>query len=240
MYNLLLALAAGLVLFSGVTAWLGAVAAILPALAVAIGAMFLLSRRTGKLIEVELATVPPLLQAHRIDEAQTKLVHIKERWSNWQFLLAGMIDVQLGMIDYLQRKFQEAKPKLESGKWRNGVALTCIALIDYREGRKEEAWKGLAAATSATTNDPMLFVVRCYLLAKEGNRDQALAAVNEGLGHMPDSNQLKELRNKIANKQRIDPKSFGEGWYQYFPEEFVQQMAMRGTRHPSPLMGKVP
>jgi hypothetical protein len=241
MYNLILALAAGLVLFVAVGLWLGWVAAILPALAIAVTAMFLLSRRTSRLVEAELATLPALLQNRRIDEAQTKLVHVKERYGRWQFLLAGMMDVQLGLIDYLQLRFAEAKPKLESGKWRNGVALTCLGCIDYRNGNKDGAWKNFAAATAATTNDPMLYVVRATLLARDGLRAEALAAVSEGLGNLPDSQVLRDLKNKIANKQKIDIKAFGEGWFQYFPEELVAQMSMRGTRGgPSPLFGKLP
>ncbi|MEQ1564923.1 MAG: hypothetical protein ABMA64_04745 [Myxococcota bacterium] len=240
MYNLLLASVLGLVTFAGITAGLGWVAAIVPALAVALLAMFLLARRTGQQVQIELAGVPVLLQQRRIDEAQTKLVHVRDRYKWWQFLLEGQIDAQLGMIDYLQLKFDDARPKLESGKWRNGIALACIAAIDWRRGRKDEAWKGFAAAAQAAKEDPTIYLVWSTLLARDGDRAAALAAVDAGIQALPNNAQLKELKGKIANKQKVDPKSFGEGWFQYFPEDYAQQMMMRGTRTPSPMFGQNP
>src|SRR5688572_20877219 len=151
MYNLLLAMLAGIVTFAGVTAALSAVAAVLPALGVFGLAMFLLARRTGQLVQQDLASVGTLLQQQRVDEAQTKLVLVKERYSRWQFLLAGQIDAQLGLIDYLQLKFDEAKPLLEAGKWRNAPVLARLGLIEWRRGQKTEAYKLLEAATQASS-----------------------------------------------------------------------------------------
>ncbi|MEQ1501839.1 MAG: hypothetical protein ABMB14_06395 [Myxococcota bacterium] len=231
MYNLLLALGGGLVTFVAVTVWLGPVAGIVPALGVIGLVMFLLARRTGKQVEAEIATVGPLLQQRRIDEAETKLVHIKEKYGPWQFLLAGQIDAQLGMIDYLQRKFDDARPKLEAGKWRNAIALASLGCIDWRQGRKDDAWKQFAAAASASSTDATVYAVWATLLSRDGLRTEALEAVGKGLTAIPGNAMLKELQSRIANKKKIEPaQQFGETWYQYFPEDLAQQMVMRGTR----------
>lgn len=244
MYNLLLALLAGLLTFLLVAVGLSKIAAILPALGIGVLALFLLSRRTGQLVQNELASVGTLLQQQRVDEAQTKLVLVKERYSRWQFLLAGQIDAQLGLIEYLQTKFEEARPLLEAGKWRNAPVLARLGLIDWRKGKKEEAYKLLQAATKASSDDVMIYVVWAVLKAREGARADALAAVAAGLAALPGNNTLKELQNKLANDQKIDVKTYGESWYQYFPEEYrteiLKQQVMRGTRTPSPLLAKLP
>lgn len=239
MYNLLLALLAGVVTFVVVALWLGPVAAVFPAVGVLVLVLFLLSRRTGKLVSDELAGVGPLLQQRRIDEAETKLVAVKEKYRQWQFLLAGQIDSQLGMIDYLQLKWDSARPKLEAGKWRNAVALTCLGAIHYRQGRKAEAWKSFAAAAAVGSSDVTIYCVWATLLARDGLRTEALDAVSAGLKELPNSAVLKDLQQKIANKKKIDTKSFGDAWHQYFPEELAQQMVMRGTRGPSPLANRI-
>jgi hypothetical protein len=233
MYNLLLALLAGVVTFVAVALWLGPIPATFPAIGVLGLALFLLSRRTGRLVSAELEAVGPLLQQRRIDEAETKLVQVKEKYRQWQFLLAGQIDAQLGMIDYLQTKWESARPKLEAGKWRNAVAQTCLGAIAYRQGRKDDAWKSFASAAAVSSKDVMVYCVWATLLSRDGLRNEALEAVAKGHKELPNNAMLKDLQQKIANKKKIDPKSFGEAWYQYFPEELTQQMVMRGTRSPS-------
>jgi tetratricopeptide (TPR) repeat protein len=240
MLNLLLALALAAASFVAVTLWLGPIAAVAPALGVLLLALFLLSRRTAAQVNAELQGVAPLLQARRIDEAQTKLTVIKERYGRWQFLLAGQIDAQLGVIDYLQLKFDEARPKLEAGKWRNAVALCCLGCIDWRQGRKDEAVKHFAAAAQASSQDVMVYQVWATLLARDGQRTEALAAVADGLKAIPDNAPLQDLQSRIANKKKIDTDRFGEAWYQFFPEEYAQKMVMRGTRGPSPLAARMP
>lgn len=240
MFNLLLGLGSGALVFVVVTALLGPVAAILPSVVASVGVIVVATRRTNRLVQAELTTVGPMLEQRRIDEAQTKLVTIKERYGRWQFLLAGQIDAQLGLIDYLQLKFEEARPKLESGKWRNAVALCCLGCIDWRRGRKDEAVKSFAAAAAAAPQDATVYLVWAALLARDGQQQQALLAVDQGVKALPENGMLKDLQQRIANKKKVDPGQLGEGWYQYFPEDYAQKLMMRGTRTPSPLLGKIP
>jgi tetratricopeptide (TPR) repeat protein len=240
MYNLLIAALLSLVVFVGITAWLGWIPALLPAIGVLLLALFLLARRTGAVVNAELQSVAPLLQQRRIDEAQTKLVRVKEQYGPWQFLLAGQIDAQLGVIDYLQLKFEEAAPKLERGKFRNPVALLCLGCIDWRRGQKAEAVKRFEAAASASSQDVTVYVVWGTLLARDSQHTAALEVMAKGLKAVPDNKVLKELQGRIANKKKVEVERFGETWYQFFPEEYAQKMRMRGTRMPPPPMANQP
>ncbi len=74
---------------------------------------------------------------------------------------------------------------------------------------------------------------------RDGKRTEALEVVDAGLKHQPDSPMLKELQQKIANKKKVDPKAFGDLWYQFFPEDFAKQMVVRG-RAGHPLMAQQP
>jgi tetratricopeptide (TPR) repeat protein len=233
-YNALAALGIGLAVFAPISLWLGPIAAVVPAILAMGVAMFLLARRTGRLVEAEIARVVPLLQERKIDEAKQLLTQIKQRHGRWQFMLDGQMDAQIGMIDYLQMKFDDALPKLEKGRSRNWTALTCIGCIHWRQGRKEEAYKAFTEATAAGPKESMAYIVQASLLVRDGKRTEALAALDAGIQQLPSSELLKNLRNTVANKNPIKVQSLPQTWYQFFPEDMAQQMLVKGRRGPPP------
>ena len=159
---------------------------------------------------------------------------IQERHGRWQFMLEGQIEAQLGMLEYLQMNWDKALPKLEAGKWRNWTAWTCIGCIHYRRGRKAAAWEAFGKAADAAPKEVIIYGVWATLLVRDNERTEALNVVARGLNSQPDSKTLKDLKQKIANKKKIKNTMFGEGWYQFFPEDMAQQMMMRGRRSGMP------
>lgn len=234
MYNIALSIAAGGILFLLTSLWLGPIPAVIPGLIVSALAMWWLSRRTAALVEAEMAEVVPLMQARKIDEAVVKLQGIQQKYGRWQILLDGQMEAQLGMIDYLQMKFDDALPRLEKGKFQNWTALACIGCIHWRKGDKAEAYASFEAAANASSSAPILFMVWATLLVRDGKRTEALNALDVGLKAMPENQTLKNLRSTIANKKKVSTKHFPQTWYQFFPEEMAQQMVMRGRRGPLP------
>ena len=232
MYSLGIALGVGVVIFGVVAAWLGPLAALIPGIGTAVVTMFLVSRRVGQQVEQEMSQVVPLLQSRKIKAAQEKIDGIKRQYGPWQFLLEGQLDAQLGMIEYMQMHWDKALPLLEKGKWRNWSALVCIACIHYRKGRKDQAWEVFETAASASSKEVIIYQVWILLLLRDSKRTQALEVVSKGLVAQPDSNALKELRNKIANKKKVTSKALGEAWFQFFPEDLHQQALVRGQRQP--------
>ena len=230
MYNIAISLAASAAVFALASFWLGPIAGFLPAILVMGGMLFFLSRRTGALVEAEIQKVVPLLQERKIDEAEAQLNRIKERYGRWQVLLSGQIDSQLGMIKYLQMKWDEALPMLEQGKWRNWTALTSIGCIHWRKGDKETAYSTLSDAADAAGNEALVYLIWATLLTRDGDRKRALEVLDQGLKAMPDSEYLKNLHKVVANKKKVNTKVFPQTWYQFFPEEMAQQMMMRGRR----------
>ncbi len=212
MINLLISFAVAAAVFALVGLTLGPWAAIVPALLVFLGLVFVLSRRTGKQVEAALAPVAPLLQAGQVDEAR------------------ALLAAQLGLIDYLQLKFDKALPQLKRGRFRNWIAMTCIGCIHYRQGRKEEAWAEFEAAAGVQPKEAILYAVWATLAVRAGERDRALKALSRGLEAMPDSDLLKELKRTVANKKKINTRKFPDTWYQFFPEDMVRQQVMRGRR----------
>jgi len=238
MYTLILSLVLGLVTFALVALFLDPLAAVVPAVMVLMIALVALLLRTKRKVDAEMQGIVPLLQRRQVVEAQRYLETLRARYARWMPLLDGQIDAQLGMIDYLQLKFDQALPRLEKGKWRNWMALACIGAIHYRKGRHEQAWEALQKAVDAGKKEPMAYVVFAVLLNRAGARDRSLVVMNAGLKVLPDNKLLGDLKAKIANKKKIKTNKLGESWYQFFPEELAAQAQMaarRGT--PLPGMG---
>jgi hypothetical protein len=230
MYALLVAGAAAAGVFVLTTLAWSWVAGILPAILTFLGVGFLLFRRLSTWLEAEMRGVVELLQGQRVDEARTRLESIRARWGRWVPMLDGQIDAQLGMIDYLQLKFDEALPKLERGRFRNWTAEVCIACIHYRRDRKSEAYKAFAAAAATAPKEALVYVVWATQKWRDGDREGALQAVGKGLKELPAHPLLTSIQTALANKKKLDPKTFPQTWYQFWPEELIEQMRMTGRR----------
>lgn len=237
MYNTLIAAAAAVAVYALIALTLQPVAAIFPAVLLFGVVFYLLTRRTGKAVDAGLAEVMELLQEQKLDEAIARIESVKDQWSRWQPLLARQLDAQTGMIHYLQLHWDEALPLLDRGKWRNWTAHTCIGAIHYRQDRKDEAWESFAKAAKASKKEAMVYVVWATLLSREGKREEALEALSEGLKAVPESELLKRVQGAIANKKRLETRTYPQTWYQFFPEDLVRQQQQLRRQRTGPMPG---
>ena len=244
MRNPLIGLGAAVVVFGIVALSVTPIAAVVPALMAGLITFGVLGYRTGKAVQAEMEQVVGLLQMQNQAGARQKLLDIQARYSNHQPLIGGQVAAQLGMMDYVQMKWDVALPNLMKGKWRNWAALVCIAGVHHRKGDLEKTWEFLEKARKASKKEPMVYLVHAVLLTRGEQREEALGVLAVGLENLPDSKLLKELRNTIANKKRVDVSKFPQSWYQFFPEDYAQRMAgrMQGVRpggnFPQPRMSK--
>ncbi len=234
MYNLLVALALSLVVFALVGFTLGWIPALIPALAVFGTATYLLTQRMSALIEPEVRAAVDLLQNQKVEESKALLRAVKQKYGPWQLFISGQMDAQLGMIAYIQTKFDEAYPLLEAGSWQNQLALTCMGAIKWRNGKKDDAYKLFEKASDASGKETSTYMVWAVLAERDGKQRDALAALDRGLKIVPNAKVLKDLRDTIANRRKVDTSEFGEVWFQFFPEDYLrlhqQNMVMTGRK----------
>lgn len=228
MYNLLISLGIAAAVYVAVAVAMSPFSAILPAMLVLTIAMFLMARRTTKQVQAELTDLMALLQKQRIDDAKKKIQDISDKYGRWQFLLEGQMAAQLGMLDYVQMKWDLALPQLEKGRFRNWSAEVCIGAIHFRRGRKEKAWESFDKAAGTAKKESIIYLVWATLLSRDGHRDKALEVVNRGLAATPDSAVLKTLLSNIANKRKVKIRALPDMWFQFFPEDMVKKMQGRG------------
>jgi len=208
------------------------VAAIVPAVIVAGIVLVVTLRRATNGAQQMLLPMQTLMQAGKVDEVEGLLISTRERWGKWMPTLTGQLEAQRGMLDYVRMNWDYALPKLENGQWRNWMAQACIACIHYRKGDKDQAFAGLEKATKSGKKEPLAWIVRAVLLNRDGQRDASLAALTDGLTHLPNHPQLTQLKKTIANKKRVDTARFGQGWYQFFPEDLARKMKATQGRQP--------
>lgn len=225
MKTILISVIAGLGVYAAVFYVTNGLAAILPAIIVTFAVLLLVARKVGKGVQADMAALTPLLQRRQIKKARESMKVMQRKYGPWQILLHGQIEVQIGMLDYMQLKFDKAMPQLEAGAWRNWTALVCIGAIQHRKGRKSDAWKSFEKATASGKKEPMLYLVWAYLLNKDGDNDGALRVLVLAKKVLPDHALLAYMRDCVSNGRKIDTRKFGQTWYQYFPEDAAKQMA---------------
>jgi hypothetical protein len=237
MYSVAIAVAAGVAFFlmltlTGLLSWW---ASLLPATLLAGGLMFAIARRVNALVSVEVAGITPLLQSRDVEGAQSLIRSIQARYGRWQIALEGQLEAQLGVIDYMQGKWDDALPRLEKGSWRNSHALMLIACIRFRRGDKEGAWASFDKAVDADAKESMAYLVHAVLRANAGDREGALIVLGKGLEALPAHAALEKLQSTLANKKKVDTKQLPQTWYNFFPEDAMkQQVVVRGMKGPPP------
>ncbi len=239
MYNILIAVGAGVLGYLVGAAAAGWLAGIIPALLALGGAWFFLARRTGKQVEALFQKAMAALQAGKMDEARAVL-ESGMPLGKWQILVTEQIHSQLGQLDYLQgvghsvqKQASQAKARFAAGRehlekawsrdWRGKATL---AAIHHREGRPDDAVKVLEAASGAGAGEALFWGLYTYVLNEAKRRDEALQVVGRGLVANKDNKALKAIQEALANKKRPDMKVLGDAWFQLFPEDIPRERLM--------------
>lgn len=252
MYNLLIAGALAIVAFAATVlvgfAWYAGLA---PAVAVFVVALLLLVRRTARQLQQAMVPIHELMsrlpqmrsrtEANAgLDEVRAGFARLRDTFGPWQLLLTGQLDAQIGALDYLQGRYDEALPKLQKA-WRDPFSKSFEACIHARQGRPEQAWAAFEVAAGYAPKEPTVYLVWGLLASRRGQADQALHAFGRGLAALPDHPELKRLRAAVANKRPVDPNEHGEVWWRFFPEDAAERQTrealVRGRRDKGPLDG---
>ena len=202
-----------------ITAWVG-----VPAGLVAGAALFIwLGRRVQQRIEGIFQRAGELLKKQKWDEA---IAVMKEGYafSNQQFLVKGSIDGQIGVVQYLRQKPQEAEPLLKAASMQHYIAKGMLGVLQWKRGEKKAARETFDLALKAAKKESVLYAVYAYVLNEMGDRDRAISVLNDGLKICKGDERLATNRNLLQNGKAMKMKVYGEQWYQFMIERPMVRM----------------
>ncbi len=217
MYNLIISLVAGAIVFAAIVVAMpsyGLIAAWLPMLVTAVGLYVFLARRTGKQVEAIVERATKDLQQQRVDNA-VRILESAYRYNKWQFLVSAQINSQIGGILFMQRKFKEAEPYLLKAFSRQWNAQGMLASILFRRHQLDEAVTVMEKAVKYSKKEALAWGLYAYMLEKGGRREAALEVLQRGAQKCPDSDAIKNNILRLQNRDRMKMKQFGDDWYQF-------------------------
>ena len=158
-----------------------------------------------------------LLKKQQFDKA---IEAMKEgyRFSTKQFLVKGSIDGQIGVVQYLRKKNEEAEPLLAAASMQHYIAKAMLGIIQWKRGEKKKAKETFALALKTGKKESLLYAVYAYVLVEMGERDKAIEILNNGLGVCKGDERLITNRNLLQNGKALKMKVYGEQWYQFLLE----------------------
>ena len=218
MINFLLGFAASIVVATllialKVSPWLSAPLGVV----VGIGLFIYLGRRTQTQLEKIFNRAGELLKKQQFDPA-IEVIREGYKLSSWQFLVKGSIDGQIGVIQYLRKKNEEAEPLLRSASPQHYIAKAMLAILQWKRGEKNEAKASFSTALKAGKKESLLYAVYAYFLNEIHERDAAVEILNRGLKVCQGDERLLTNRNLLQNNKAMKMKVYGEQWYQFMLE----------------------
>lgn len=218
MINLLLGLGAALavILLSSllsITLWISVPIGILAGA----GLFIWQGRKVQQELERIFTRAGELLKKQQFDKA---IEAMKEgyRFAPRQFLVKGSIDGQIGVVQYLRKKNEEAEPLLDSASMQHYIAKAMLGILQWKRGEKKKAKKTFDLALKAGKKESLLYAVYAYMLVEMGERDRAIDILNKGLGVCKGDERLVTNRNLLQNGKALKMKVYGEQWYQFLLE----------------------
>lgn len=234
MINLLISLAAGVVVFllsfatgrihPGLCGLFGAVGAV--------AAYILLARRSGKQLEAVMAVAQKEMMARKPERAVEALQQAFAL-ARWQFGVATSLHANIGVLLYVQKKFDDAEPHLRKGSGNFALkmwqAQAMLAAILFRRKKYDEMEKILDGALRGNKNETLLYAVYAWCENARGEKKKAIEIVQKGVEENKSDEKLKTLLGRAQNDKRLKLDGWGEQWWQFWLETPPMMMNPQGN-----------
>lgn len=224
MYNLLISLAAGilvalLVTLFGFPWWAGLVPGIIAFLA----AYVVLARRTMQQVQVVMAKVQKDLSTQPANprEMQTllaravKTVESAMPLGRWQFLIASELHAHIGMLHYIGKNQDEAARHFAQASKRNFTAQGMAAALHYRRKEYDRMRAAFELAVKHGKKEAVLWAAYTWCLLQLKDREGALAVLNRAVEKNPSDEKLKNALGQVQNDKRLKMRPFEPAWWQF-------------------------
>ncbi|MDF1565160.1 MAG: hypothetical protein P1V51_19140 [Deltaproteobacteria bacterium] len=230
MINLLISLGLAAATTVGLGLYTGFGLASFPGVVVAIASYLLLARRTNKQLEALMPEVQKALAARKPEEA-IRLLKSARELGRWQFLVAPVLDAQIGMIHYTyQQNFEAARPFLEQAYVKQWQAKLMLAALHFQKKRWEEMTAAFEEATKHNKKAGLTWAAWAWCEARRGNKTLAIEILGKGLKAQPEDEKLKANLLNLQNGKKMKMKAYAEEWWALLLEKPPVQMVGMGGK----------
>lgn len=233
MYNLLIALATGVVLTLltrtfGFNVW----QSLIPGTIAFAAVYLLLARRIGNKLQALMATVQKDLQGQpssqkeaqaRVERA-VKTLEAGLAYEKWQFLVAPEIHSHIGILKYMAKDLDGAQVHLAKASPRNYMAKAMEGALYYQRKDFPTMKKSFEAAVTAGKKEPLMWAVYAWCLAQNKEKDEAVKVLARGVEANPSDEKLKNSLSALQNDKRLKMKPYEPMWWQFGLETPPPQM----------------
>ena len=182
-----------------------------------LGLFIYLGRRVQGKLEQVFNRAAELMKKQQFDQA-IEIMKEGYRFNKWQFLVKGSIDGQIGVVQYLRKKNDEAEPLLRSASCQHYIAKAMLGILQWKRGEKKQAKATFQTALKSGKKESLLYAVYAYVLNEMKERDKAVEVLNQGLKVLKDDERLLVNRNNLQNNRPMKMKVYGDQWYQFMLE----------------------
>lgn len=232
MYNLLISAGVAAVVFAVLALAFNPLAAILPALIAFVITNVVLARRVGKQVQALAMAAQKEIQAQRVEKG-IKLLEEGFKFEKWQLLVGPELHANIGILQYMRKEFDEAKPHLEKATTRGPAgarAKAMLACLHFQKKDEAAMRTAFEAAVKAGKKDGLVWSTYAWCLDKLGKRDEALKVLARGVEANPSDEKLKANQVALQNEKKLKMKAYGLEWYQFLLERPPMDMGPGGGR----------
>ena len=219
MVVLLIAIAVGVVVF-GVLAAISNVigAAVFGLVALAI-TYFLMTKRITKQLEAEMAPIQKQLQSGRTDNAIKTLEGIRDKYANKQFFTRSTLDGQIGVIHFMNKRFDKAQPYLEKSFVRLWNAQAMLGVLHGKNKDYDKMDDTFEKCVKYSPKQGVVWSTWAWIHWKAKHKEKAISILTRGKSALADKDEMLNT-NLLAlqNDKKMKMKGYGDVWYQFHLE----------------------
>jgi tetratricopeptide (TPR) repeat protein len=231
MYNLVISLAAGLLIAAAVRlGGFGWAAVIVPGALAAAIAYIALNLRAQKRLSARIEAAVAEAQARRFDRA-IQIAKGTLAMGPWLFGTQAAVSALIGQFLWWKGENEAALPYLEAAAAGQWPARVMLAIARWRKRDMEGMRKIFEATLKGRGNrkQGLLWCAYAWLLEKEDRHEDAVRVLARGVGANPSDEKLKSALQSVQNGKKLKVGKLYMEWYN-FGVEAPPQMTPPGFR----------
>jgi len=231
MYNLVISLAAGLLIAAAVRlGGFGWAAVIIPGALAAAIAYIALNLRAQKRLSARIEAAVAEAQARRFDRA-IQIAKGTLAMGPWLFGTQAAVSALIGQFLWWKGENEAALPYLEAAAAGQWPARVMLAIARWRKRDMEGMRKIFEATLKGRGNrkQGLLWCAYAWLLEKEDRHEDAVRVLARGVGANPSDEKLKSALQSVQNGKKLKVGKLYMEWYN-FGVEAPPQMTPPGFR----------